>query len=520
MSFLEDCARFGDQLAKLVDAGVPVKEAAVAVGLSRDRCYAILRAIGRPAGQARGPGKRGDQRGVADRDVIVAVFDKTGSINQAAKACRVSHSVARRILVVEGLVTTEKIPPKGKDEAKRRCMELLAAGWSTARAAREVGVNVRTARDWRQGIRHVNNTRIYPDGRVVDYNHGTVYKQPVTSVTCDDTGPPAIDGRYLSIEDRVAIADGLLGRDSLRAIADRIGKNVSTVSREVRRHSIDGRYLPYQADRVAVAARARPKQSKLVVNTVLREAVEEGLSRKLSPEQISRRLRRDHPDDESMRVSHETIYQALYFQARGGLKREVQQALRTGRTRRKPHRKEGERYQRFTDPMVMISDRPAEVEDRAIPGHWEGDLITGEKNQTAIGTLVERSTRYTMLLHLPHGHDAQTVRDALIATMSTLPAHLRGSLTWDQGAEMAGHKQFSMATDMAVYFCDPASPWQRGSNENTNGLLRQYFPKGTDLSIYGPEDLEHVAQELNGRPRKTLGWDTPAERLRDLLLAN
>nr|WP_163752661.1 IS30 family transposase [Mycolicibacter minnesotensis] len=342
----------------------------------------------------------------------------------------------------------------------------------------------------------------------------------MTSVTCDDAGPPAIDGRYLSIEDRVAIADGLLGRDSLRAIADRIGKNVSTVSREVRRHSIDGRYLPYQADRVAVAARARPKQSKLVVNTVLREAVEEGLSRKLSPEQISRRLRRDHPDDESMWVSHETIYQALYFQARGSLKREVQQALRTGRTRRKPHRKEGERYQRFTDPMVMISDRPAEVEDRAIPGHWEGDLITGEKNQTAIGTLVERTTRYTMLLHLPHEHDAQTVRDALIATMSTLPAHLRGSLTWDQGAEMAGHKQFSMATDMAVYFCDPASPWQRGSNENTNGLLRQYFPKGTDLSIYGPEDLEHVAQELNGRPRKTLGWDTPAERLRDLLLAN
>ncbi|WP_444850807.1 IS30 family transposase [Mycobacterium sp. P7213] len=399
-------------------------------------------------------------------------------------------------------------------------MELIAAGWSTARAAREVGVNQRTARDWRQGIRHTHNMRIYPDGRVVDYNRQTVYKQSVTHVTCDDTARPAIDGRYLSIEDRVAIADGLLGKESQQTIADRIGKNVSTVSREVRRHSIDGRYLPYQADRVAAAARARPKASKLVVNTVLREAVEEGLSRKLSPEQISHRLRRDHPDDESMWVSHETIYQALYFQARGGLKREVQHALRTGRTRRKPHRKEGERYQRFTDPMVMISDRPAEVEDRAVPGHWEGDLITGEKNQTAIGTLVERATRYTMLLHLPGGHDADSVRDALIAAIKDLPDHLRGSLTWDQGAEMARHKQFSMATDMAVYFCDPASPWQRGSNENTNGLLRQYFPKGTDLSVYGPEDLEHVAQELNGRPRKTLGWDTPAERLRDLLLAN
>jgi len=519
MSFSEDCVRFGDQLARLVDAGVPVKEAAVAVGVSRDRCYAILRAIGRPVGQARGRRQRADQSRVADIDVIVAVFTDTGSILQAAKAAGVSHSKARRLLVAEGLVTSEKIP-WGKPEAKRRCLELFAQGWSTGAAAREVGVNVRTAQDWRKGIRHINNTRIHPDGRVVDYTNQTVYKQPVSNLICDDTGRPAIDDRYLSVQDRVAIADGLLVKESLRTIAGRIGKNVSTVSREIRLRSVDGRYLPYHADRAAATARARPKQSRLVVNAVLREAVEEGLSRKLSPEQISNRLRRDHPDDESMRVSHETIYQALYFQARGGLKKEVQQALRTGRTRRKPHRKEDQRYQRFVDPMVMISDRPAEVDDRAVPGHWEGDLITGEKNQTAIGTLVERSTRYTMLVHLPGGHDAESVRDALIATMSTLPAHLRGSLTWDQGCEMAGHKQFAMATDMTVYFCDPASPWQRGSNENTNGLLRQYFPKATDLSIYSPEDLEHVAQELNGRPRKTLGWDTPAERLRDLLLAN
>jgi IS30 family transposase len=168
--------------------------------------------------------------------------------------------------------------------------------------------------------------------------------------------------------------------------------------------------------------------------------------------------------------------------------------------------------------MVMISDRPAEVEDRAVPGHWDGDLIMGTGNKTAIGTLVERATRYTMLLHLPNGHNAEAVRDALVATIATLPAHLRGSLTWDQGCEMARHKQFTTATDVAVYFCDPASPWQRGSNENTNGLLRQYFPKSTDLSVYGPEDLEHVAQELNGRPRKTLDWETPAERLRDLLI--
>ena len=511
--------RFGDQLARLVDAGVPVKEAAVVVGVSRGRCYAILRAIGRPVGQASGRRERVDQRGVADRDVVVAVFEDSGSILQVAKACGISHAAARKLLVAEGLVTSEKIP-WGKPEAKRRCLELFEQGWSTVAAAGEVGVNVRTARDWRKGIRHINNTRIYLDGRVVDYTNQIVYKQPVSNLICDGTGRPAIDHRYLSIQDRVAIADGILVKESLRTIAERIGKNVSTVSREIRIRSVDGHYLPYHADRSAAAARARPKQSKLVVNAVLREAVEECLSRKLSPEQISNRLRRDHPDDESMRVSYETIYQALYFQARGGLKKEVQQALRTGRTRRKPHRKEGERYQRFVDPMVMISDRPAEVDDRAVPGHWEGDLIAGEKNQTAIGTLVERSTRYTMLVHLPGGHDAESMRDALIATMSTLPTHLRGSLTWDQGCEMAGHKQFAMATDMAVYFCDPASPWQRGSNENTNGLLRQYFPKGTDLSIYGPKELEHVAQELNGRPRKTLGWDTPAERLRDLLLTN
>ena len=272
--------------------------------------------------------------------------------------------------------------------------------------------------------------------------------------------------------------------------------------------------------KAAAAARARPKQSKLVTNQKLRQTVENGLRKRWSPEEISHRLVKDFPDDESMRVSHETIYQALYFQARGGLKKEVAQALRTGRTRRKPHRVAGERYQRFVDPMVMISDRPATIEDRAVPGHWEGDLIMGEANKTAIATLVARATRYTMLVHLPTGHDAQAVRDGLIATIATLPTHLRGSLTWDQGAEMARHKQFSMATDMQVYFCDPASPWQRGTNENTNGLLRQYFPKGTDLSVYGPEDLEHVSQQLNGRPRKTLGWDTPAERLRDLLQTN
>ena len=513
MSFSEDCVRFGDRLAKLVDAGVPVGDAAVSLGISRGRCYAILRATGRPAGSARPACGDGDAAQVA------AVFTATGSINQAAKACGVSHGVARRLLVAKGLVPSVR-QPVGKAKAKSRFFELLASGWSATRAAREVGVHERTGRDWRDGIRKVRNTRVLADGTVIDYTTGTRYTQPVTikRSRCVPAGVPEISSRYLCLPDRLAIADGLAARQTLTVIAAGIGKHTSTVSREIRDRSVDGLYLPYRAHGAAAAARARPKQSKLVTDHNLRQAVQDGLSRRLSPEQISHRLVKDFPDDEGMRVSHETIYQALYFQARGGLKREVAQALRSGRTRRRPHRSPDQRTHRFVDPMIMISDRPAEVADRAVPGHWEGDLIMGEANKTAIATLVERATRYTMLVHLPHGHHAEAVRDGLISTIATLPAHLRGSLTWDQGAEMARHKQFTMATDMAVYFCDPASPWQRGTNENTNGLLRQYFPKGTDLNAFGPQHLEHVAQQLNGRPRKTLDWDTPAERLRDLLL--
>ncbi|MCG2624962.1 IS30 family transposase [Arthrobacter sp. I2-34] len=346
-----------------------------------------------------------------------------------------------------------------------------------------------------------------------------------TTAPAATAGLPAlekpIDARYLSLPERERIRDMAATGAPQRKIAAALGRAPSTISREIARNSRpDAGYQPYAAQRQAVARRSRPRQSKLSVEGPLRSYVKEKLLVRWSPEQISRTLVREFPDNPELRVCHETIYQALYVQARGGLKREVQAALRTGRARRQPRNAGGERRQRFTDPMVMISERPPEIEDRAVPGHWEGDLITGAHNQSAIATLVERTTRYVMLVHLPGDHTAETVRDGLVATMSTLPVHLRGSLTWDQGAEMAAHKSFSTATDMDVYFCDPASPWQRGSNENTNGLLRQYFPKGTDLTAYGPEDLEHVAQELNGRPRKTLGWDTPAERLRDLLLTN
>jgi IS30 family transposase len=389
---------------------------------------------------------------------------------------------------------------------------LREAGLSRREAARTVGVNIRTAQDWDHGIRSSNHRRFHPDGRVVDYKQGvSTFHAP-----SDSTG--SIDPRFLSLQEREMIRDLAGAGSSLRAIALALERSPSTISRELRRNS-DPRlgYLPHGAHRKAAARRARPKRAKLAGGSKLRDCVQAGLALEWSPEQISHRLVTDHPDDQEMRVSPETIYQALYLQARGGLKREIQAALRTGRARRKPHNNATERRPRFTDPMIMISERPPEIEDRAVPGHWEGDLITGALNQSAIATLVERTTRYVMLVHLPSDHGAETVRDGLVTAMKALPPHLRGSLTWDQGSEMAAHRSFSIATDMEVYFCDPASPWQRGSNENTNGLLRQYFPKSTDLSVYGPEDLELVAQKLNGRPRKTLGWETPAERLRALL---
>jgi IS30 family transposase len=380
-----------------------------------------------------------------------------------------------------------------------------------------VGIHERTAEDWDKGIRKSNSSRLRPDGRRVVYNTGvttTIAGRQSPTMTALEA---ELHPRFLTLAEREKIADLLQQEASLREIGRQLGRPASTIKRELDNRSAGGRYRPYAAQRSWAKDRARPKGSKLAAAGRLREYVAAKLTVHWSPEQICHALIKEFPEDESMRVSAETIYQAIYVQARGGLRREIAAALRTGRTRRKPQRQPDQRASRFTDPMVMISDRPAEVEDRAVPGHWEGDLIVGTGSQSAIVTLVERTTRYVLLGHLPAGHTAEEVRDVLVPLIGTLPEHLRGSLTWDQGSEMAAHKQFTIATDVPVYFCDPHSPWQRGSNENTNGLLRQYFPKGTDLSVYGPEDLEHVAQELNGRPRKTLGWDTPAERLRDLL---
>ncbi|MGW0433860.1 IS30 family transposase [Micromonospora sp. NPDC003197] len=391
---------------------------------------------------------------------------------------------------------------------------LRRQGVARRRAAEQVGVNERTAKDWDWGVRKTRNSRTYPDGRRVDYNTG-VSTQVSPSVTALDK---ELHSRFLSLAERETIADMRRVGESLNAIGRALGRPASTIKREIDNHTgEDGVYRPYAAHRAWAASRPRPKNRKLLQDGPLRDFVADRLRKRWSPQQICNALVREYPEDQEMKVSPETIYQALYVQARGALKREVSAALRTGRTRRKPHRRPDQRTSRFVDDMVMISERPAEIEDRAVPGHWEGDLIMGAGNASAIVTLVERSTRYVMLGHLPGGHTAEKVRDVLVDLITVLPAHLRGSLTWDQGTEMAAHKQFTVATGVPVYFCDPHSPWQRGSNENTNGLLRQYFPKSTDLSVYGPEDLEHVAQELNGRPRKTLGWDNPAERLHDLV---
>jgi len=322
--------------------------------------------------------------------------------------------------------------------------------------------------------------------------------------------------RHLSLVEREEISRGVAAGESLRLLARRLGRAPSTLSREVARNGGRHRYRAHRADQAAWQRARRPQDCKLASNPTLRAIVEELLAERWSPQQIAGRLRRTYPDDEEMRVSHETIYLTLFIQARGGLKRELTQHLRTRRANRRP---KGARPPsgkgQIVDP-VMISERPAAVEDRAVPGHWEGDLIMG-KRQTAIGTLVERWSRYVMLFPLPHGHTAEAVRTALADTVQRLPAHLWQSLTWDQGKEMAQHAQFTVDTGVQVYFCDPKSPWQRGSNENTNGLLRQYFPKGTDLSVHTQADLDAAAHSLNGRPRQTLEWMTPSEKLAEAL---
>ena len=331
-------------------------------------------------------------------------------------------------------------------------------------------------------------------------------------------------GRYLSLDERQTIATMRAAGHSKQQIAQELGRHPSTIGRELVRNSelkspsnTTPSYHPGRAHKRAQARAKRPKPCKLRadVNRALHRWVQRQLLRKWSPEQIANELPLAFPDRPEMRVSHETIYQAIYVQGRGALRRELATCLRTGRALRRPARQQ-ERRERIPG-MVSISERPAEVEDRSVPGHWEGDLIIGKNSASAIGTLVERATRYVMLLHLPARHGAIEVEQAMLDAVRQMPDTLRGTLTWDQGLEMANHLRFTIASGMQVYFCDPHSPWQRGSNENTNGLLRQYFPKGTDLSVHTASHLQFVADELNDRPRKTLGWRSPRQKLTELV---
>jgi IS30 family transposase len=430
-------------------------------------------------------------------------------------------------------------PPVGRREHRQRFWEAVARGLSSEDAGVVAGVSPAVGTRWFREGGGMPSIRLAP-----------------------------LSGRYLSFAEREEIAILHAQKRGVRAIAQRVGRSPSTISRELRRNAATrGGGLEYRATTAqwhADRRSERPKVAKLAANDALRQYVQDRLAGVIrtadgtaapgpqvrwigrrhgrrqdrrwatswSPEQIANRVRVDHPDDESMRISHEAIYQALYVQGRGALRRELVACLRTGRALRVPRARTRGRGKKFVSSEIMISERPAEADDRVVPGHWEGDLILG-LGSSAIGTLVERSTRFTMLLHLPRmddhgqarvkngpalaGHGAEAVRDAIASSVTTLPEQLRRSLTWDQGAEMAQHAQLRIDTGLAIYFCDPRSPWQRGTNENTNGLLRQYFPKGTDLTKHTRDDLDAIAAALNSRPRKTLNWKTPAEALNDHL---
>jgi transposase, IS30 family len=317
----------------------------------------------------------------------------------------------------------------------------------------------------------------------------------------------------LSFAEREEVFAGICRAESDSQIARSLGRHRATIGREIARCGGRQRYRPLRAEQLAGQLARRPKATKLAARPELLAAVEAGLRARWSPQQIAARLKHDHPGQEAMRVSHETIYRSLYVQSRGELRRELCAQLRTGRSTRRTRRPE---TRGRIVGMVSIAERPPEADDRRVPGHWEGDLIIGAGNRSAIATLVERQTRYVLLARLP-GRTSPTVVDALRERISQLPAHLLKSLTWDQGAELAAHQRFTDATGIQVYFCDPHSPWQRGSNENTNGLLRQYLPRSTDLAEHTQTDLDQIAAELNGRPRKTLDWNTPAERMELLL---
>src|SRR5215208_7337689 len=485
--------------------------------------------------------RRGKPLGILDREVLGGIKWSSQHLDEGVA---MGTRKRRSDRAGRGVLWSPGRPGVARREDRRRFWAAIAAGLASEEAARRAGVSPAVGTRWFREAGGMPPAALAPSSK-------------------------PLCGRYLSFAERKEIALCRAQGQGVREVARWLGRAASTISRELRRNAATrGGGLNYRATAAqwhAERAARRPKPVKLLANAALQTYVQDRLAgviatsggaavcgpvvpwkgrrqghwknrqwaRAWSPEQIAQRLRFDFPGAETMRISHEAIYQALYVQGRGALRHELSACLRTGRALRVPRARSRGRGKSHVAPEIMISQRPAEAADRAVPGHWEGDLILG-LGSSAIGTLVERATRFTMLLHLPRmpghgegarakngpalaGHGAEAVRDAIAGTITTLPEALRRSLTWDQGAEMSMHAQLRIDTGVQVYFCDPHSPWQRGTNENTNGLLRQYFPKGTDLSAHSADDLAAVAAALNGRPRKTLGWRTPAEALDEVL---
>lgn len=506
-----------DQFFALIDKGGTVRAAAESVGVHSAAAYTWLRDAGLTMQRAT-PRIYTD----AEKAEFFRLLEESNNVSAVARELGFTRVTCYSWAHKAGIFTSEsrRVNPR-RDEFLR----LRAEGLTRAEAAARVKADSRSAIDWDKGITIIHRGRIYPDGRTVRYPEPTLTgmnpsrtARAIGGRVDLDRVEKVIHARYLSLVEREQLRDLRSAGRSLREIAAELGRSPSTISRELRRNTISNReYLPHTAHRLSVERRRRPRVPKLLANAELRDYVEARLKKRWSPRQISRRMKKDFPDAPEMHVSTETIYQAIYVHARGELTRELAKGLRRGRGARKPHKRADVRRPRFVDPMTSIHERPSDVDGRAVPGHWEGDLIIGAGGGSAIATLVERSSRFVILGHLGRERNADAVRDSLIAAIKPLPQTLRRTLTWDQGAEMAEHRAFTVATNMDVYFADPGAPWQRGSNENTNGLLRQYFPKGSDLARYSKDDLGQVAEELNGRPREALGWDTPGERLAALL---
>lgn len=443
---------------------------------------------------------RGQQAPESAREVFFGALRSGSSRSAAATIAGVSFQTGRRWAATAGYGPTRRFSGLRYSVAVREeFWAAMHAGSSVTQAATSAGVSEIAASRWVKQAGYVPRTPVLSVVEAVDPVPARV-RSPLTFV------------QRCRLEE--LLEDGYPPAQAAKLMA----RHRDTINREIVRGQTHSGYRANVGQDVADANRKRPKQRKLDANAALWAEVQQGLKKRHSPEQIVGRLADQFPDDLEMRVSPETIYKAVYLQPRGQLAKEVKSNLRTGRICRKPQgRNEIANKKRFKAGMINISERPAEADDRAIPGHWEGDLIVGAHNESAIGTLVERTTGFTLLLHLPDDHTAATVAAAITTKIPEIPEILRRSLTWDQGSEMALHTAITEATGLPIYFCDPRSPWQRATNENTNGLLRQYFPKGTDLSVHGPGILDNVAAELNARPRKRLSFRTPAEELQRLL---